>query len=83
MDIVWTSGATESNNMVFHHLAATLPGDAEVWVSAIEHPCVLAAADHYFRGKTRRIPVTRQGVVEIGWLEESLKSKLRGGDGGE
>ena len=27
-DIVWTSGATESNTMVFHHLARILPATA-------------------------------------------------------
>jgi len=75
MDVVWTSGATESNNMVFHHLASTVPPDAEVWVLAIEHPCVLASADHYFPGRARRIPVTRQGVVDLGWLTDGLKSK--------
>src|SRR4029434_5643738 len=41
LDLVWTSGATESNNMVLHHFAHVLPKEAEVWVSAIEHPCVL------------------------------------------
>src|SRR4051812_34706497 len=38
VEIVWTSGATESNNMVVRHFAA---GEGEAWISAIEHPCVL------------------------------------------
>src|SRR5439155_19028359 len=29
LDLVWTSGATESNNTVLHHFARTLPSDAE------------------------------------------------------
>src|SRR5450432_3586764 len=41
-EIVWTGGATEANNAVLHH--AALAGAGEVWISAIEHPCVLAAA---------------------------------------
>src|SRR6266487_5565925 len=53
LDIVWTSGATESNNAVLHHFARTLPTDAEVWVSAIEHPCVMAATKHYFPKRYR------------------------------
>ena len=73
MDIVWTSGATESNNMVFHHLAHSLPPDAEVWVSVIEHPCVLAAADVYFPKRARRILVTRAGIVDLDRLRDSLK----------
>src|SRR5688572_1461049 len=49
LDIVWTSGATESNNMVLHHVARSRAGTAEVWISAIEHPCVLEATRRYFR----------------------------------
>src|SRR5262249_4984338 len=48
LDLVWTSGATESNNTVLHHLARTSPAGVEVWGSAIEHPCLLAAMRHYF-----------------------------------
>jgi cysteine desulfurase len=75
MDIVWTSGATESNNMVLHHLARTSSPNAEVWVSGIEHPCVLAAADVYFPKRARRIPVARSGVVELDWLRDHLKKR--------
>ncbi len=52
LDIIWTSGATEANNMVTHHFAKTLPPQSEIWVSAIEHPCVHDSAKHYF-GKAR------------------------------
>jgi cysteine desulfurase len=78
MDIVWTSGATESSNMVFHHFAA-LEGnrargqEREVWVSAIEHPCVVAAADYYCAGRVHRLPATRGGMVELAWIAERLK----------
>src|SRR5712671_1565716 len=48
LDLIWTSGATESNNTVLHHFAGTLPSTAEVWVSAIEHPCVIASTKYYF-----------------------------------
>ena len=74
-DIVWTSGATESNNLVFHHLARGSSAKDEAWVSAVEHPCVLAAADHYFPGRARRIPVTRAGVVEAGWIRRELRKR--------
>src|SRR5437667_8792280 len=47
MDIVWTSGATESNNMVLRHLAAVMPAQADVRVSAVEHPSALAAAQQW------------------------------------
>jgi cysteine desulfurase len=75
MDIVWTSGATESNNMVFHHFARLLDGHGEVWVSAVEHPCVLASADFSFPKRARRIPVTRPGVVELDWVRDGFKKR--------
>ena len=72
LDIVWTSGATESNNTVLHHCARTVPSDAEVWVSAIEHPCVIASTRHYFPKRHRLIPVGRGGVVDLNWLIEEI-----------
>ncbi|MCI0745027.1 MAG: cysteine desulfurase [Verrucomicrobia subdivision 3 bacterium] len=78
LDIVWTSGATESNNMVLHHLARALPGGAEVWISAIEHPCVLNATAHYFEDRFRLIPVDRSGVIDIDWLHEELPKEPPG-----
>ncbi|MBI2928878.1 MAG: cysteine desulfurase [Verrucomicrobia bacterium] len=72
LDIVWTSGATESNNLVMHHCARTLDGGAEVWVSSIEHPCVLESARHYFGKRLRLIPVSRHGVVDLDWLTDEL-----------
>src|SRR5690349_23436917 len=60
LDIVWTSGATESNNTVLHHFARTLARESEVWVSSIEHPCLLAATRRSFPKGHRLIPVSRQ-----------------------
>ena len=72
LDLVWTSGATESNNTVFHHCARSLPAKTEVWVSAIEHPCVLDAAANYFKGRLRLIPVRRNGIIDFDWLTAEL-----------
>ncbi len=73
LDIVWTSGATESNNMVMHHVARSAAASNEVWVSAIEHPCVLASMRRYFPKRHRLIPVTHAGAIELDWLKEALK----------
>lgn len=75
-DIVWTSGATESANAVFHHWERTLPAEVEVWLSAIEHPCVLAAAEARFPGRVVLIPVTRDGLVDVDRFVEMLRQKL-------
>ena len=73
-EIIFTSGATESNNTVLHHVARSAPGDSEVWVSAIEHPCVMEAAQFYFGPRLRVIPATRDGVVDLDWLQLELKN---------
>lgn len=78
LDLVFNSGATESANTVFHHAARVLPLDAEIWLSAVEHPCVTAAAIHHFPKRHRLIPVTREGVVDLNWLAKRLKRKRPG-----
>lgn len=74
-DIVWTSGATEANNTVLFHAGAA--GSGEAWISAVEHPCVLAGAGRWFPGRHRLIPVDPQGRVEAGWLAERWAEGLR------
>jgi cysteine desulfurase len=77
-DIVWTSGATEANNQIMHHFARTLPTDATVCISAIEHPSVTKSAEHYFGARVRQIPVGRDGVVDLQWLGEELAHRRPG-----
>ncbi len=75
-EIVWTSGATEANNAALFH--ASREGDGEAWISAIEHPCVLAAAERHFEGRQWRMPVTPLGVLNLEALAERLKHKRPG-----
>lgn len=66
--IVFTSGATESNNALF----ATLREDAVVLISAIEHPSVREAA----RGRNVvEMPVNEKGVVEVDAVKALIVSK--------
>ncbi len=74
LDIVWTSGATESNNMILAHLARDLSADAEIWISAIEHPCLLEATRLHFPDRHRLIPVQPGGGVDAGWLDRELRT---------
>src|SRR4051812_20837958 len=78
LDLVFTSGATESNNTVLHHAARVLPDDKEIWISSIEHPCVLAPAQHYFGARLRTIPVVREGVVDLDWMRRQLAANPPG-----
>lgn len=70
-DVVFTSGATEAN-----HLAATTFREGPWYVSAIEHPCMLAAADR--RRPAERLPVTPNGVVDV----ECVRANVRESTGG-
>ena len=71
--IVFTSGATESNNMLFTGLAKCLEADAVVAISAIEHPSVREAARAMLgRGRIIEIPVDEEGVVQPAALQEVL-----------
>ena len=78
LDIVWTSGATESANLVMYHFVEALAPDAEVWVSAIEHPCVLEAARSHFGECLKTLPVTLSGVLDLDALRERLAERRPG-----
>ena len=78
LEIIWTSGATESNNTVLHHLAQSLANEAEILISATEHPCVLSGARHYFPGRHRLIPARRSGILDLDWLETNLRESRPG-----
>jgi len=71
-DIIWTSGATEANNMLMHHFAKILDAKTEVWISAIEHPCVTDSTMHYFGKRARLIPVTHDGVLDLEWFTSEM-----------
>lgn len=61
--IIFTSGATESNNAILRGFP-----DRSVFLSAVEHPCV-----HENRGEHATfIPVTRDGVVDIAAFEQMI-----------
>ena len=78
LDLVWTSGASESANTVLRHFATQLAPEVPVWVSAIEHPCVATTAQRCFGRRVRLIPVSRGGTVELDWLERELRGHRPG-----
>lgn len=77
-EIVFTSGATESNNFVIIGLGyAALTKNINkktILVSSIEHKCVLGAARFLtrFGFNIQKIPVTHDGIVDL----EQLKTML-------
>jgi cysteine desulfurase len=67
-EIVFTGGATESNNMAIHGVAMTAPsGRRHIVVSAIEHKSVLEPAQHLTAAGWRVTvaPVHRDGRIDL------------------
>jgi cysteine desulfurase len=60
--VTFTSGGTEAVALALHPFRG-----GPALVSAIEHPCVLDALPG-----AERIPVTADGVVDLGWLADRL-----------
>lgn len=81
--LVFTSGGTESNNLAICGLAhmsdGTVPTNARVLVSAIEHPSVIACSE-YLASKgfdVDRIEVDRNGTILLDDLREKLEQPTR------
>ena len=73
--LLFTSGGTESNNLAIFGLADNIPG--AIIVSNIEHPSVLAAAEHAktLGREVRYLPCSSDGVVCLTRLEEWLATQ--------
>lgn len=74
-DIVFTSGATESNNLALRGIAARTPVDRRhIIVSAVEHKSVLELSRWLEANGWRRtvVPVDRGGRVRLDALEAAL-----------
>ncbi|MEI6715781.1 MAG: aminotransferase class V-fold PLP-dependent enzyme [Verrucomicrobiota bacterium] len=70
--LIWTSGATEAANTVMFELAKRGASNQKIWVSAIEHPCVLESAERWFPDRVIRLEVTSQGVLDV----EKFRARL-------
>ncbi len=79
-EIIFTSGATESNNLSI--LGATQGGNGKrkkIIVSAIEHKCILSIAralNERFGFTVLFIPVDSQGLIDLEWLERELDEEV-------
>ena len=70
VDLVMTSGATEANSLVF----AAVLDDAEVLISAVEHPSIRANAA---RKKYQIIDVDQTGRIDIEDFKKKLNAKTQ------
>jgi cysteine desulfurase len=73
-EIIFTSGATEANNLAITGLAARNPKRRRILVSAVEHKCVLASAEasRRFGFSVESIPVDKFGYLDLMALERLL-----------
>lgn len=73
-EIVFTSGATEADNIAILGAAARAGDESEVLVSAVEHPAVLEAA-RQLGDRVKIIPVSGEGVVDPADVRSRLTTK--------
>lgn len=72
--VVFTSGATEAAALALSPVMRKASGElrcSRLFVSAMEHPCVLAGG-RFAPEAVATIPVTPDGVVDLGALEDLL-----------
>ena len=66
--VIFTSGATESNNAVIRHWARSLSSDACVGINPTEHPSVIEAAKALFGSRVVWLPLSKSGLVDMDTL---------------
>ncbi len=73
--VIFTSGATESNNAVIRYWARSLSGDACVGINPTEHPSVIEAAKGLLGSRVVWLPLSKGGVVDM----DSLRGRIESG----
>jgi cysteine desulfurase len=73
-EIIFTSGATEANNLAVLGTLARAPDDAELVISAIEHPAVLEAAAKW-GDRLVVVPVDGRGIVDPADVRAALTAR--------
>jgi cysteine desulfurase len=77
-EIVFTGGATESNNFAIHGIAAGTPENRRhIVVSAVEHKSVLEPAKHLEQEGWRVtiLPITREGGVRLDAVDAAVTTE--------
>lgn len=80
-NVIFTSGATESNNLILKGLAyKALEQNSErnkIFCSSIEHKCVLETCGfcETLGFKHHLIPVNKSGCIDIDWLENNINDE--------
>ena len=81
-EIIFTSGATEANNIAIKGLSTPEQRQGQrttILVSATEHKCVLESAAYVAQTKgcvVREIPVSRNGHIDLDKLRDMLSEDV-------
>ncbi len=78
-EIIFTSGATEANNLAILGIArAAPPTRRRIIVSVIEHKCILSAARaaSYEGFEVITVPVTPDGIVDVDAIADVLDERV-------
>ena len=77
-DVIFSSGATEANNMVMFGLSRDPDHDHMVLVGATEHKSVLEACKHLetIGIKVMTVPVTTDGIIDLGRLADIMNKNV-------
>jgi cysteine desulfurase len=76
-EIVFTSGATESNNLAIKGLINTKTQESHIITVATEHKAVLDTCEHIesLGGKVTYLPVENSGLVNVSVLEQAISKQ--------
>jgi cysteine desulfurase len=72
IQLIWTSGASESLATAFHHILLPKKNKNKIYSSPIEHAAVVMALQYYksvWGYEVEYIPVSRDGLVDASWLQ--------------
>jgi cysteine desulfurase len=72
--VIFTAGATESNNAVIRYWARSLSSDTCVGINPTEHPSVIAAAKALLGSRVVWLPLSNCGVVDMDTLRGRIES---------
>ena len=76
--VIFTSGGTESNNLMLSGTLSVSRPHVRVAISAVEHPSIYDAAVKMCQGRAELVilPVTGEGTVDLQAVENELKKGL-------
>jgi len=78
--VLFTSGATEANNLALKGLIATFPSDAHVITTAIEHRAVLEPLKRLARRRVIELsilPVNAQAEIDLEHFQQAIRPATR------